>query len=62
MSASVPPSRRRFEVPCIDCGYPDTRIVESRHVERRRECPACKARFITEEIFKRKARKYTRRH
>ena len=40
---------------CAICGYPDTRVVDSRAVEggeairRRRECPSCGQRFTTYE-------------
>ena len=40
---------------CPFCGYPDTRVLESRTIEngmvvrRRRECPKCGARFTTYE-------------
>ena len=44
---------------CPNCGYPDSKVIDSRPVEernsirRRRECLACQKRFTTYEIIER---------
>jgi transcriptional regulator NrdR family protein len=42
---------------CPDCGGP-TKVVNSRDVHRWRECKDCHGRHLTEEVFKRKVRRY----
>lgn len=41
------------KAPCPQCGGLLSRVLESRHVQRLRECQACGTRWLTEEVFKR---------
>lgn len=36
---------------CPYCGYPDSRVVDTKRPRRRRECVACKRRYNTREVI-----------